>query len=404
MKKIFLIIEIHQPVRLDTYRFYEIMSNQYYYNDYENEFNIKKISEECYIPANRILSDLIHYSRNDFKVSFLFSGIVLDQFELYASEVLDSFEDLVDSGCAELLSGTYSNLFGPVQEEFHSQVKLQNERIRSTFRKTPLPCPFTDLYSYHNRLISNDIRMVIENESLNRHISFKVTFKNQSDWSLRPEKIINLLNAYGKEGYDSIKIFIPYDLFGDSQNKTGILEFLERFPIKVLSKSDFTFVTSPGIKTEYNSGLITKSSPENTVKNSDTFYSSCNALQINAFEKLYSLSDDINKCCDPHIIKDWLYLQACDHFYFMSPELYRNSERQRISLPYSSHFFAYINYMNILTDFSDRLSKWIIDYEKDQNGFYGKGVTFDKNVRGSVFSAGRDRISGNQVNEVKALA
>ena len=88
MGTIYLTIEIHQPVRLGTYRFYDIKNNHYYYNDYENEYYIRQLTEKIYLPVNRILLDLIHSYKKNFYLSFLFSGVVLDEFELYAPEMI----------------------------------------------------------------------------------------------------------------------------------------------------------------------------------------------------------------------------------------------------------------------------------------------------------------------------
>lgn len=50
MKKICLNIEVHQPMKLQTFRFFEIMNNHHYSDDYENELNIMKTSEQLYLP------------------------------------------------------------------------------------------------------------------------------------------------------------------------------------------------------------------------------------------------------------------------------------------------------------------------------------------------------------------
>jgi len=371
MKKIFLNIEVHQPMRLLTYRFFEIMSNHYYYNDYENEFYIKKVSEKTYLPANRILHDLIHYYKSDFKMSFLFSGVVLDQFELYAPEIIDSYKTLLDTDCVELLSGTYSNSFGPLtcKNEFNNQVKLQKARIKSIFGKNPLPFPGRDLHLL--RQTCPGIKIIISgNGKLNDKISYKVSGKNNSEWLLKPERLLKLLNTCGKEDNDKVNVFIPYNIFGDSQDTNSeILKFLESFPSEVFSKSDYTFGITSETEENFKSSLQIECTTEIGNKSIELFYSSCNELQNDAFDKLYSLSEKISKCNDTVLKKDWLYLQTCDHFHYMNPRLYKVGRYQGISLPYESPYFAFINYMNILNDFSYRLNKWLDDDQKSRNSF-----------------------------------
>lgn len=388
MNKICLNIEVHQPLRLQKYRFFEISKNHYYYDDYENDFYINKISEESYIPVNRILLDLIHYSKKEIKVSFLFSGIVLDLFELYAREILESYKTLIDTGCVELLSGTYSNSFGPLlsTKDYTSQVKLQKSRIISVFDRVPVSFPGRHLSYWNNNLTYPSIRIMPQNLNENDNISFRVGGKNQADWLLKPEKLVKLLNTFSEKGYNTINLFLPYYNFGVSPNKNrAIIEFLESFTIKVLSKSDFTFAVPSEVETDFKSRLNTESPPEITGKKLESFYGSCNEFQSDAFEKLYSLREKIRKCDDPGIMKDWLYLQTCDHFHFMNPLLYEERESYGISLPYDSHFFAYINYLNILKDFSGRLEKWFGDHYINQKVFMSEPQKFTKQKEVELF-------------------
>jgi alpha-amylase len=359
VKKIFLNIEVHQPLRLESYRFLGIMSNHYYYNDFENEFFIKSISENFYMPANRILHDFMQYTQNNFKISFLFSGIVLDQFELYTPEVIKSYKALIDTGCVELLSGTYSNAFGPLfyNKEYSTQVKLQNERIKSVFGTDPLPFNLKDITNNHCSPTLPGIRIQFVDEISGRFISFGANNKN-NNWLLKPEKLVNTISKYSRGGYNLVNILVPYDIVEDTNNSSGILEFLEWFPAKVLSDSDFSFDSPSGSEGDFYTGSQTEFRSEDKVENLSFFYSNCNEMQIDAFQRLYSHSQKMEECDDPVINRDWLYLQACDHFSFMNPLLYGKNKSIRNHNPYNSQFFAYINYVNILMDFSGRLDDW----------------------------------------------
>lgn len=391
-------------MRLKIYRFFEIMNNHYYYLDFENEFFIKKISENIYLPANRILSDLIHFSKRDFKVSFLFSGVVLDQFELYDPEMLDSYKALIDTGCVELLSGTYSNSFSPLldKKEYYHQVKLQKDKIKSLFGKIPLSFPDPNLYNFNSRLTYPPISLLSGNGELCDNISLSVNGKSQIEWLLKPEKLIKILNTYCEKGINTINLFIPYYLFGDSQNKNGdILEFLETFPITVLSKSDYTFGIPYETETDLKSRLQIEHSHKLIGNNTDLSNVFNNDLMNNAFEKLYSLSEKISRCDDPLIKKDWLYLQTCDHFYFMDPELYEQDKSFRIFIPYSSPYFAYLNYMNILMDFSDRLEKWLEENDRNQKGLNGKILNINKDNQASISLKRVNKLADLSVNKVK---
>jgi alpha-amylase len=367
MKKICLIIEVHQPMKLETYRFFDIMSNHYYYNDYENEYYIKDISEKYYLPANKILHDLIHLTKNNFKISFLFSGIVLDQFELYNREVIDSYISLLDTGCVELLSGTYSNVFGPTlfNIEYNNQIKLQKDRIKSVFGRNPVNFTLRDLNNSNCLHTFPGIKIQVRGKKSDKIITYRVDKKHKKDWFRWPEELFNILDRYNKEGYNMFNIFIPYNISVDSHNGKGILQFLEIFPTAVITNSDFTFdIPSENIP-DSDAELQTEFNTEGIARNLEFFYANCNELQLDAFQKLYSQSEKMKICDDPLINKDWLYLQAGDHFHFMNPLLYRESYSFRHILPYSSQFLAYINYMNILTDFSGRLDNWLINNDRN---------------------------------------
>jgi len=80
-----------------------------------------------------------------------------------------------------------------------------------------------------------------------------------------------------------------------------------------------------------------------------------NEMQTEAYTKLYALLPKINKCEDNRLQKDWRYLQVSNHFYYMSTKYFSDGNRAFVN-PYSSPYEAFINYMNILSDFSLRLN------------------------------------------------
>ena len=61
MRTICLYFEIHQIIHLKRYRFFDIGTNHYYYDDYANEYSINEVAERSYIPA---LSTLIEMAKN----------------------------------------------------------------------------------------------------------------------------------------------------------------------------------------------------------------------------------------------------------------------------------------------------------------------------------------------------
>ena len=92
-----------------------------------------------------------------------------------------------------------------------------------------------------------------------------------------------------------------------------------------------------------------------------------NELQNAALEKLYSLASKVNKCEDKLIKKDWEYLQASDHFYYMATKFFSDGAVHAYFNPYETPYDAFMNYMNVLSDFELRLKKYFPDTaEQDQ--------------------------------------
>ena len=107
MVSICFYFQIHQPIRLRRYSVFEIGQHNNYFDEEKNESIIKKVMHKCYLPTNKIIFDLIGKTDGKFKVSYSMTGIVLEQLEKYAPEVIDSFKQLVSTGCVEILDETY---------------------------------------------------------------------------------------------------------------------------------------------------------------------------------------------------------------------------------------------------------------------------------------------------------
>ena len=95
----------------------------------------RKVAEKCYLPANALMLDLIKKHKGKFKVAYSISGIAMEQFQLYAPEVLDSFKKLADTGQVEFLAETYAHSLSSLKgkEEFERQVKAHARLNQGTF-------------------------------------------------------------------------------------------------------------------------------------------------------------------------------------------------------------------------------------------------------------------------------
>jgi len=139
MRSICLYFQVHQPFRLRTYRFFNIGDDHHYYDDYQNRQIIKRVAEKCYLPANKMMLDLIKEYGTAFKISFSISGTAIEQLQQYAPEVIKGFRQLADTGCVEFLAETYSHSLASLgnRDEFFRQVKRHSDTMESLFGQKP---------------------------------------------------------------------------------------------------------------------------------------------------------------------------------------------------------------------------------------------------------------------------
>jgi alpha-amylase len=392
-KAICLYFEVHQPFRLKRYRFFDLGHDHYYYDDFTNESILKKVAEKCYLPANKIIMDLITKHKGKFKVAFSLSGIVIDQFRLYAPEVLDSFRKLAETGMVEFLGETEAHSLSSLKnrDEFIRQVnghkKLLKEHLSvepTSFRNTELiysdqigswvaDMGFKAIltegakhvlgwkspnYLYCNAL-NPRLKVLLRNFVLSDDIAFRFSNRNWNEWPLTAEKYTSWLNKLAPKS-ELVNIFIDYETFGEHNWKeTGIFDFLSHLPGSVLKKTPFKFMTPSEVADNLQPiSAISIPSPISWAdEERDITAWLGNELQNAAFEKLNSLSDKVINCQYDLLNKDWNYLQTSDHFYYMCTKFFSDGSVHAYFNPYETPYDAFMNYMNVLSDFEIRINK-----------------------------------------------
>lgn len=393
MKTICLYFQVHQPFRFKRYRFFEIGNNHYYYDDYSNESIMRKMASKCYLPANKVLLDLFKEYGQRFKVAFSISGTALDQFELYAPDVIESFQKLANTGYVEFLSETFSHSLVSLKnrEEFENQIKEHDARILKYFNKKPSIFRNTKLI-YNNEIgdwiydlgytaivtegakhilgwkspnyvycsaANPRLKLLLKNYRLSDDIAFRFSDHGWNEFPLTAEKFVNWIkNLDTKE--DTVNLFMNYETFGSLQTKeSGIFDFLKALPKFALSTNKITF-SSPSDLVDRFQPVAPLSVPHPISwadEERDVSAWLGNELQLEAFNKLYELRDKILQIKDPKILTDWKYLQTSDHFYYMCTKFFIQGSLHSYYNPYSSPYDAFINYMNILSDFEIRINE-----------------------------------------------
>lgn len=402
MKTICLYFQVHQPFRYRRYRFFDIGNDHYYYDDYANETILRKVADNCYLPANQILLEAINRNKGQFKVAFSLSGIALEQFRIYAPEVIESFKALAQTGCVEFLSETYSHSLVSLMNNdgFAEQVKRHDDLIESLFGMRPKVFRNTEMiYSDYigetvynmgfkamltegarhilgwkspNFLYCNAInprlKILMRNYKLSDDIAFRFSNKAWAEYPLTAEKYVDWLEKQDSKE-EVINLFMDYETFGEHQKKaTGIFDFLGALPDAIVRSNQLNFGTPSEIADSLQPVAAVHVNHPISWADEERDLSAWlgNELQNEAFNKLYSLIDRMKECDNPDLKKDWDYLQISDHFYYMCTKFFSDGEVHMYFNPYESPYEAFINYMNVLSDFKLRLEAHIPQNEVDQ--------------------------------------
>lgn len=395
MKKLCFYFQVHQPMRLRHYRFFDISKNHDYFDDKFNFEIMRKVADKCYLPMNQLLLDLIHEFKGEFKVSFSISGTALDQFEMYAHDVLDSFKRLAATGCVEFLAETYSHSLSALvsQEEFTNQVKRQAAKIEELFGQKPKVFRNTELiYSNHigwmvnqmgyktmltegadkvlewrspNYLYQNehcpDLKLLLKNYKLSDDIAFRFSQASWDAYPLTADKYVDWLKSISWTE-EIVNLFMDYETFGEHQWKeSGIFDFMYHLPRLVLGRSEFKFCTpSEAAEQLQVRGSISVDNPISWADmERDLSAWLGNHIQDDAFESLYRLEEKVKRIKDADIQRDWRYLQTSDHFYYMCTKFFNDGDVHKYFNHYNTPYEAFINFMNVLTDFEERVNKHI---------------------------------------------
>ena len=387
MKTICLYFEIHQIINLKRYRCFDIGTDHYYYDDYENERSITEIAERSYIPALTALLEMAKSNGGAFKVAFSISGVALEQLEIYSPAVIDLLHQLNDTGCCEFLCEPYSHGLSSLANEecFREEVSRMSAKIKQVFGQTPKVFRNSSLiysneigsvvasmgfkgiltegakhvlgwksphYVYHCAYNPN-LKILLRDFKLSDDISLRFSNSDWSEYPLFADKYIGWIAGLPEEE-QVINIFMELSALGISQSlSSNILQFFKALPACAKEKG-ISFSTPTEIVTKFKSvDQVDVPYPLSWAdEERDTSCWLGNVMQREAFNKLYSVAGRVHLCNDRRIKQDWDYLQASNNFRFMTTKKTGLWLNRGI---YDSPYDAFTNYMNILGDFISRV-------------------------------------------------
>ena len=388
MKTICLYFEIHQNIQLKRYRFFDIGTDHYYYDDYENERLISDVAERSYMPALNTLLEMIKDNAGYFKVAFSLSGVGIEQLEIHAPQVLEKLQELNQTGCVEFLAEPYSHGLASLanEESFAKEVKRQCQKMKEYFGQEPKVLRNSSLiYSddiglqvsqmgfkgmltegarhvlgwkspnyVYNCALAPNLKLLLRNINFSDDISLRF---NNTEWEGYPLFADNYIDRIASlpEGEKVVNIFMELSALGIAQPLSShILDFIKALPTCAKNRG-ITFSTPTEICDTFDS-VSAIDVPDTLSWNDEERDCSCwlgNPMQREAFNKLYSVADRVRIADDPRINQDWDYLQASNNFRQMTTKPSQVGINRGI---YSSPFDAFTNYMNILGDFISRVN------------------------------------------------
>lgn len=388
MKTICLYFEIHQNIQLKRYCFFDIGTDHYYYDDYEDERLITDVANRSYMPALEALGEMLKEHPGFFKVAFSLSGVGMEQLEIHAPQVLEKFQKLNQTGCVEFLAEPYSHGLASLanEESFAKEVKRQCQKMKEYFGKEPKVLRNSSLiYSddigaqaaqmgfkgmltegarhvlgwksphyVYNCALAPNLKLLLRDVNLSDDISLRFSNVDWEGYPLFADNYVDrIANFPGEEHV--VNIFMELSALGVAQPlSSNILDFLKALP-ECAKQRGLTFSTPSEICETMPSvgALDVPDTLSWTDEERDVSSWLGNPMQREAFNKLYSVADRVRIADDPRINQDWDYLQASNNFRQMTTKPSQVGIDRGI---YASPFDAFTNYMNILGDFIARVN------------------------------------------------
>ena len=378
-----LYFQAHQPNRLKPYSFFDIGKQPFYEDDLLNAHILSKVSERCYLPANRLFLDLIEKEEVDVRLSFSLSGVLLEQLECHRPDVLESFQKLVATGKVELLCETYyhSLCFRASGEEFTRQVELQQAILKRLFGVEPSVFRHTELI-YFNELAAfveglgfsgqlaegvparlqgrssnhlyrspnvKNMPVILRNNGLSDDVAFRFADRG---WASYPLSAGNYAQWIAQAEGDVVGCFLDYETIGEHiEAEHGIFQFWNKLPAALAAqgvgmRTPSQVLTEHEVVGEYDCHEPT--SWADTTKDLSAWKS--NPMQREAVAKIREMEGAVKSHREEALLHQWAKMQTSDHFYYMFTGTGGDEEVHQHFSPYTSAYDAYLHFMNALSD------------------------------------------------------
>ena len=385
MKNICFCFQMHAPYTLKRYRFFEIGQDHYYYDDMQTEDHVVSLIQNSYMPLCKTLGEMIRLSKGRFNCALSVSGIMLEMFEQYDPEMIDMLKELAATSCVEFVVTPYSYSLAGVYSDTEAVEQLQSQQalvkqllgVESTtacltellysdeiaiqLHKLGFKAVMTEgakhilSWKSPNYVYSSSaapkLKVLLRNTSVSDELAFHFSDPAWHNFPMDAEKFATNLAAMPEEEQVA-NIWVGAETFGVRQPAmSGIFEFIKALPYFALEQGMGFMTPSEVAKKFAASDAIVSAYPltwAGEAKDLSTYNG--NDLQQEALQKLYAVAERVHLCQDKQLKHDWLILQDVNYLHFMN-------HIDQGATQFESAYDAFINYMNILSDFLQRVEE-----------------------------------------------
>ena len=385
MKNICFCFQMHAPYKMKRYRFFEIGQDHYYYDDMQTEEHLDHIVTASYIPLCNTIKEMIRLSKGRFHCALSITGVVLEMFQQFAPEMIDLLKELAETGCVEFVATPYAYSLATVYSETEAaeQLKLQQQMVKELFGVQSTTICNTELiysdemaiqlYQQGYKTVMTEgakhilswkspnyvyqsasapkMKVLLRNANLSDELAFHFADPNWYNYPMDAEKFTAQLAALPEEEQVA-NIWVDAETFGVRQHAmSGIFDFLKALPYHAMDKSIGFMTPSEVAKKFATSDVVVAPYPITWAGEAkDINIYTGNDLQNEALQKLYAVAERVHLCQDKQLKRDWLLLQDVNYFHYMN-------HIDQGGTHFESAYDAFINYMNILSDFLQRVDE-----------------------------------------------
>ena len=385
MKNICFCFQMHAPYTLKRYRFFEIGQDHYYYDDMQTEDYVASLIQTSYMPLCKTLAEMIRLSKSKFHCALSVSGIMLEMFEQYAPEMIDMLKELAVTGCVEFVVTPYSYSLASVYSDTEAIEQLQNQQTmvkKLLGVESTTACLSELLYSdeiaiqlhqlgfkammtegakhilswkspnyVYSSSAAPKLKVLLRNANLSDELAFHFSDPAWHNFPMDAEKFATTLIALPAEEQVA-NIWVGAETFGIRQSAdSGIFDFLKALPYYAMEQ-EIGFMTPSEVAKKFaaSDAVVVPYPLTWAGEGKDLSTYNGNDLQQEAVQKLFAVAERVHLCRDKQLKRDWLILQDVNYLHFMN-------HIDQGATCFESAYDAFINYMNILSDFLQRVEE-----------------------------------------------